>query len=35
MEIQATEEVVRYVNNFALLSVVPDSEFISQKGSIT
>ena len=31
MEIQATEEVVRYVNNAALLGIVPDSEFFNQK----
>ena len=31
MEIQATEEVVRYVNNAALLGMVPDSEFIIQR----
>ena len=31
MEIQATEEVVRFVNNAALTGVVPDSEFFNQK----
>ena len=31
MEIQATEEVVRYINNAALLGMVPDSEFFNQR----
>ena len=31
MEIQATEEVVRFVNNSALKGVVPDSEFFNQR----
>ena len=30
MEIQATEEVVRYINNAALVGMVPDSEFFNQ-----
>lgn len=32
MEIQATEEVVRYFNNAALLGTVPESEFFNQRG---
>jgi D-3-phosphoglycerate dehydrogenase / 2-oxoglutarate reductase len=32
MEIQATEEVVRYLNNAALLGIVPESEFFNQTG---
>ena len=31
MEVQATEEVVRYANKAALMGIVPDSEFFSQK----
>ena len=32
MEIQATEEIVRYINNAALLGIVPESEFFNQSG---
>lgn len=32
MEIQATEEIVRYINNTALRGVVPESEFFNQSG---
>tara|TARA_B100000795_G_C22782488_1_gene433034 strand:- start:213 stop:1202 length:990 start_codon:yes stop_codon:yes gene_type:complete len=31
MEVQATEEVVRYANKAALMGIVPDSEFFNQK----
>lgn len=32
MEIQATEEIIRYINNAALLGIVPESEFFNQSG---